>query len=77
MNQKKNIDDRIAKAIQRDEPKRPDVTELGGGFYYTCFWAKCNTTLNKWMNYCPVCGQRIDWGEGQENNEFGFNPWQE
>lgn len=77
MSKNAKIEERIIKAMARQEPKKPDMSELGGGYYYSCFWATCNTTLEKWMNYCPVCGQRIDWGEDKEDNEFGFNPWQE
>ena len=77
MNRNKHDEGRIAEALRRQYPKKPDVVELGGDYYYSCFWATCNTTLQKWMNYCPVCGQRIDWGEKEEDYEYGFNPWQE
>ena len=50
-------------AIERATPKPPRVFELGGGYYYKCFWISCNEDLTKWFNYCPHCGQKIDWGE--------------
>lgn len=51
----------VAEAICKAEPKAPRVHELGGGIYYTCFWLACNETLYKWHNYCPKCGQKLDW----------------
>lgn len=53
-------------AEMKATPKTPNEHELGGGIYYTCYWLACGETLNKWMNYCPKCGQRIDW-EGADN----------
>jgi hypothetical protein len=41
--------------------KPPEENELGGGVYYTCFWKACGETLYRWYNFCPRCGQRIDW----------------
>lgn len=51
-------------AVYRAEPKPPTAHELGGGIYYTCFWLTCNETVYRWQNYCPKCGQKIDW-EGE------------
>jgi hypothetical protein len=48
-------------AIERAEPKPPDIHELGGGIYYTCFWLTCRETIYRWQNFCPRCGQKIDW----------------
>jgi len=44
-------------------PKKPAKYELGGGHYYKCCWLACGENLNKWYNYCPKCGQKIDWEE--------------
>ena len=49
------------KAIQNAKPQKPQVVELCGGYYYKCHWISCNEDLKKWYNYCPNCGNRIDW----------------
>ena len=48
-------------ALQKSIPKKPNIHELGGDIYYTCYWVSCGETLTKWFNYCPKCGQKIDW----------------
>lgn len=53
-------DEKIA-AIQNAVPQTPRRHELGGGYYYTCHWLKCNNTVTRWQNYCDQCGQKIDW----------------
>ena len=52
---------RILEALQKQEPLAPIEHELGGDTYYTCHWLNCGETLNRFMDYCPRCGQRIDW----------------
>lgn len=52
-----------ARAIQNATPQKPHKIELGGGFYYKCHWIKCNEDVKKWFEYCPACGQRIDWSD--------------
>ena len=54
---------RIVEALQKQEPLLPITVSLGGGYYYTCHWYKCGETVNRFMEYCPRCGQRIDWSE--------------
>lgn len=48
-------------AIYNAVPQKPHRNELGGGIYFTCHWLRCNATVTRWNNYCPVCGQKIDW----------------
>ena len=55
-------DEQRTDALMNAVPQKPNKHELGGGIYYTCHWVSCNETLNKWYNYCPKCGNRIDWG---------------
>jgi len=55
------IEKRILEAMARQEPKEPRRFELGGGIYYKCFWSSCDEDLNRFMNYCPKCGQKIGW----------------
>lgn len=55
------MEERILLALQQQQPLPPVIHELGGGIYYKCHWFKCNTDINKFMNYCPGCGQKIDW----------------
>ena len=56
------VEERILEAMRQQEPLPPVEHELGGGIYYTCYWLSCGETLYKWMNYCPKCGNKIDWG---------------
>ena len=56
-------EEKILEAMLKQEPKSPQRCELGGGIYYKCHWLKCNTDVNRFMNYCPGCGQCIDWSE--------------
>jgi len=51
----------IEKAIENATPQPPRKFELGGDYYYRCHWMPCNEQLKKWWNYCPTCGQKIDW----------------
>jgi hypothetical protein len=59
------IEKRIVDALQKQEPLPPDKHELGGGYYYTCYWLSCRNTVTRYQNYCDQCGQKIDWGEKQ------------
>lgn len=54
-------DQKIIAALDNATPQTPRVHELGGGIYYTCHWLECGETITKWNNYCPNCGQKIDW----------------
>ena len=60
MNNEK-IERRIVDALRKEEPLPPNVHELGGGYYFTCYWLSCEASVHRWMNYCPACGQRIEW----------------
>ena len=60
-----SMEAKIREALQRQEPLPPVIHELGGGFYYQCHWLGCGETVNKFMNYCPKCGQKIQWGENE------------
>lgn len=48
-------------ALMSAVERPPREHELGGDIYYTCFWETCGENLYKWYNYCPCCGQKIDW----------------
>lgn len=61
--QNKKTEERIIEAMLKQEPKKPQKWELGGGMYYKCHWMSCGETLHKWMNYCPRCGNKIDWSD--------------
>ena len=52
---------RIVEALQKQEPHIPRQIELGGGFYYKCYWLSCGCDLARWMDYCPKCGCKVDW----------------
>lgn len=56
------MDDRttqIKLALEKQQPKPAQRFELGGDYYYKCFWLSCNADVKKMDNYCPVCGQRL------------------
>ena len=55
------MEQKITELLIRDEPKEPQRISLGGGYYYKCAWLSCGEDINKWMNFCPKCGQRIGW----------------
>ena len=55
------IEERIINALRQQEPMKPRRIELGGGYYYKCHWLTCDTDINKFMDFCPGCGQRILW----------------
>lgn len=40
-------------------PKQAIREELGGGYYYRCPWQDCNKIVRSDINYCPSCGQRL------------------
>jgi len=51
----------IENAIDNATPKEPVKYELGGDYYYRCHWLKCNEQLKRYWQYCPNCGQKIEW----------------
>lgn len=59
------MEQKITELLIRDEPKEPRRCELGGGIYYKCAWLSCGEDINRFMNFCPVCGQRIGWGDSK------------
>ena len=63
MSKNEAIEQRIIDALNKQEPMMPRKFELGGGYYYKCYWVACDETLYRWMNYCPKCGNKISWGE--------------
>ena len=62
----RKMEERILFALRQQTPLPPVEHELGGDFYYKCHWLICNTDINTSMNYCPGCGQRIQWGDDDE-----------
>ena len=58
-----NMENKLTELLIRDEPREPHRIELGAGYYFKCPWAACDTDINRYMNFCPGCGQRIDWSE--------------
>lgn len=59
----KIIEERILEAMAKQEPKEPRRIELGGGYYYKCYWLSCDNDISTMDNYCSRCGQRIKWGD--------------
>lgn len=46
------------KALQVDE--ETEHIEVYADTYYNC--PKCNKEIEIHTNYCPYCGQKLDWG---------------
>ena len=59
--QNRITEDRILEAMARQEPHKPRRIELGGDYYFKCHWLKCDCEIQRWMDFCPKCGFRIDW----------------
>lgn len=57
------IEQKIVDALEKEYGRPPRKIELGGGFYYKCFWVSCNEDINKFYEYCPKCGTRIIWDD--------------
>lgn len=58
----------ITDLVERDTPMKVDLeTTISLNYYckktsYKC--PKCGVTIiERWYNYCPVCGQKLDWSE--------------
>ena len=51
------------KALENAKPRPPRKMELGGDYYFKCYWMDCDTDIKGWYDYCPKCGQKIDWRE--------------
>jgi len=49
-------------ALSRLIPVRPFEDGQGG---YICNTVNCNTYLDKFAPYCPMCGKPICWKEGE------------
>lgn len=64
------MEERIINALQKQEALPPVRHELGGGFYYKCHWLACDRDINTSMDYCPGCGQKIQWGEENETINY-------
>lgn len=70
MNQNQTIESRIVDAMKKQEKLPPRRFELGGGLYFKCYWMKCNEDLKMYYNYCPKCGQAIDWERGEDGTKL-------
>ena len=50
-------------SLEKQVPKKPNVKELPDAFgrlYWNVCWA-CDEEIESDYDYCPDCGQRIDW----------------
>lgn len=52
----------LIELIERDTPMKVDSPNYYGFGYYKC--PKCmDIVIEERFNYCPHCGQRLDWSE--------------
>ena len=52
-------EDLIIEALQKQTPLPAQKHELGGDYYYRCYWVSCNADVKSYDRYCPMCGQRL------------------
>ena len=59
---KENVDV-LEKLVERDTPKKPFVNILNGIREYNCGVCICSLDIPQLeeLNFCPECGNRIDW----------------
>lgn len=50
----------LEKLVERDTPMKPIIHETEFGYIFDC--PKCKGFINP-FNFCPNCGQRLDWSE--------------
>lgn len=53
-------------ALERNVPKKPVETQKFADLYVG-FCPNCMDGSNSEFNYCCKCGQRLDWGENNQN----------
>jgi uncharacterized OB-fold protein len=58
----------VENAVEKQTSKKPIEKEIIGasatGYKYKGRCPKCSSTVSQYTgNYCPNCGQAIDWGE--------------
>lgn len=53
--------ERIKWAIVREKPLKARRIELGGDYYYKCYWKDCDADVTAYHNYCWKCGQRLSY----------------
>ena len=69
----------IKELVDKEIPKKPKIDRL----YYNCHNGECDKAFIYYcpvcnigsvedMNYCPECGQALDWSEVHEKNRY-FN----
>jgi len=60
----------LLEVLKRNEPMRVDLeTSLNGTI--GCFYCpECEETLRRSYNYCPDCGQRLDWSEQNDKRRI-------
>lgn len=44
----------------RLQPKKAIREELGGGYFYRCPWLTCDKVVRSDFEWCPWCGQRLE-----------------
>ena len=48
-------------ALEKQMPKVPTRQKFGAWEVYNGLCESCLTSIRADMNYCPECGQKIDW----------------
>lgn len=43
----------------KEQPLPARRIELGGDYYFKCYWITCDADVNRFNNYCSNCGQHL------------------
>lgn len=52
--------DEIKAALIKQQPLKARKMELGGDYYFKCYWLDCDADVKRYHDYCWKCGQRLE-----------------
>ena len=63
----------VEEAVGKQTAEKPrKVLGIHGNVEYECGYCGESEDINEMFSYCPWCGQRIDFGEDEENERYGM-----
>ena len=54
----------IKRSLERNQPKTVKAYK-----FITSVCPSCDEQIEKWMDFCPSCGQRLNWNKNQQKGE--------